>query len=294
MTLKLKYTTLAIGIIIVGLQLNPVPALNAQTDNSSSDKAAENPKSKTHPHVHSHEEQSLHFSHPLITENPSPDTKLRFDYFVRDIDEDAQQATTQTFQFGGEYAFHRSFSFELTAPYTINNPEDGSTERNLDNTEVNFKFANFAFAEQNVLLGYGLEMGLPTGDDAEGIGSNNELEFEPYLNIGYKWRRLEVIAWSAFGIATNQDDGEDVETELAPNLSFLYHVTPRVSGLLEFDGETVLSGDEDGNTVINVTPGVKFKPFKESDLKIGVGISLPLTGREEFELRGVASAFYHF
>ena len=66
-------------------------------------------------------------------------------------------------------------------------------------------------------------MGLPTGDDAEGIGSNNEVEFDPYLNIGYKWRRLEITAWSAFGIPTNQDEEEEVETELAPNLSLLYH-----------------------------------------------------------------------
>ncbi|MCI0481519.1 MAG: hypothetical protein L0213_08015, partial [Candidatus Dadabacteria bacterium] len=28
----------------------------------------------------------LHFSHPLITESPSPDTKIRLDYFFLDVD----------------------------------------------------------------------------------------------------------------------------------------------------------------------------------------------------------------
>ena len=33
---------------------------------------------------------SLHFSHPLIAESPSPDTKVRLDYFFLNVDGEVQ------------------------------------------------------------------------------------------------------------------------------------------------------------------------------------------------------------
>jgi hypothetical protein len=77
-------------------------------------------------------------------------------------------------------------------------------------------------------------------------------------------------------------------------LSFLYHVTPRIEGLLEFDSEHVFGGEEDGNTVVNITPGLKIAPFASHKLTIGAGVSLPITSDEEFDVRTILSIFYHF
>jgi hypothetical protein len=147
-----------------------------------------------------------------------------------------------------------------------------------------------------VLLGYGLELGLPTGDDEKGTGSSNLLELAPFLAVGYKHRKLELVSFLEFGIPTNQDEekGQEVETELGFNLSALYHASSRWQALLELDGEEVLSGEEEGHSVLNLTPGVKFQPVAGKSLLVGVGVSFPLSNEEDFDTRLVGSVFYHF
>ena len=58
-----------------------------------------------------------------------------------------------------------------------------------------------AFAAHGVLLASGIGMELPTGDDEKRIGSDNEVELERFLGIGYGWRKLEIIAVASLGAA---------------------------------------------------------------------------------------------
>ena len=63
-----------------------------------------------------HEHAPLHFSHPLIAESPSPDTKLRFDYtYQREKGE--EKAYRHTLRLVGEYAFRPWVSVEIAVPY---------------------------------------------------------------------------------------------------------------------------------------------------------------------------------
>ena len=55
-----------------------------------------------------HHDEELHFSHPLITESPSPDTKVRFDYFYRRFRADKTSEHSPRIEF--EYAFRPTFS----------------------------------------------------------------------------------------------------------------------------------------------------------------------------------------
>lgn len=243
---------------------------------------------------HSHEQEAahhagLHFSHPLFTESVSPDTKVRFNV-GRAWETDG---TESELELEGEYAFHRSFSIEFGAPFAVVNPEGGSSRSHLGNLEILFKFANYAFEKHGLLLGYGLELGVPTGNDAEGIGSDHLWEVEPVLNVGFKRGRVELVGFSRFGIPFNQDPGEEVETELAYDLSALLHVTSRVQALVEINGETVLSGGEAGGTVVLLSPGAKLAPAVEIPLFVGLGAQVPLTD-EDLDIAVELSVFYHF
>ncbi len=240
-----------------------------------------------------HEHAPLHFSHPLIAESPSPDTKLRFDYIYR-RETGEQKAYRHTLRFEGEYAFRPWLSAEIDVPYTFRNPDDGPARRSFDTVELALKLASFVLAERGVLLGGGLELGLPTGDDSKEIGSDEILEVEPFLDFGYRYRQLETVGFLRFGIPTNASGGEEPDLELGWNFSFLYHLTPRIEGLLEFDAEHVFGGEEDGKTVVNITPGLKLAPFALRNLEIGAGASLPITSDEEFDVRAIFSIFYHF
>lgn len=237
-------------------------------------------------------EPGLHFSHPLVSESPSPDTKVRSDYALmkETVEEDAlvHRVTLEA-----EYAPFRWMSFEIDLPYTVSDRDEESNRHNLDNLELAIKLASFIFEDESVLLGGGLEVELPTGNSSNDIGSDRLVTIEPFVDVGVKKGDLEVVGFLSFGFPEN-DNSEDPDWELGWNASLLYRATPRLTAILEFDGERVWGGEEDGETVAHVSPGLKLRPFSSPNFEIGTGISLPITNDEEFDLRWIFSAFYHF
>lgn len=235
-----------------------------------------------------HHDVPLHFSHPLIGESISPDTKLRLDYFFNDLESD--RVKHHTLRLEGEYAFAPGFSIEVNLPYTVARQSGQAERAHSGSAELAFKFANFALANDGVVLGYGAEFGLPTGNDAKGIGSDHVVQVEPFARVGYVHGGLEVTGFAGVEFQLNGRDSDSLETVVAQTVSVLYHVTPRVQGLLELDGETPFGSD----LVLNVSPGLKLRPFGRSSLLVGVGAGFPITGPRELERRVVVSAFYHF
>ncbi len=256
-------------------------------------------------HPQTGNDEGLHFSHPLISESPSPDTKIRLDYFLLDVDgevedeeigeegEGPSRFKESTIRLELEYAFTRNISIEADIPYTFLNVEDGNNENNFNNIELGVKLATFILEEFGILLGGGLEFGLPTGNDRKGIGSDNIIEIEPFVDFGYKLQSFELVGFLSLGFPVNQKGDQDEGDEMGYNLSMLYHLGDVVEVLLEFDGETVLNGEEDGEFVLNIDPGIKVAPFKNKDLQLGFGVGFPLTDDEEFKYRLVGSIFYH-
>jgi len=247
----------------------------------------------------SHTKKGLHFSHPLISESPSPDTKIRLDYFFMDIEvegaeEEGGGFKEHTIRLEAEYAFSRNISIEIDAPYTFINPDEGTGVDHFNNIEVGLKLATYIFEQYGLLLGGGIEFGIPTGDDQKGIGSDHILEIEPFLSMGYKYQNFEIVSFVSLGFPVNQDDGEDESDEFGYNVSLLYHLTNGIEALLEIDGEVALNGEEDGESILNIDPGIKILPFNNKDIHIGFGAGFPLTEDEAFEYRLIGSLIYHF
>lgn len=243
---------------------------------------------------HHDDDEELHFSHPLIAESPSPDTKVRFDYFYRKFGKSADNAVEHSPRVEFEYAFRRDFSIEIDAPYTFRQSDSQPTVNHADTLGVALKFANFAFKEQHVLLDYGVEFGLPTGNDAKAIGSRHIVEIEPYFGAGLKHQKFEVIAFSSVGFLANKKAGEDEDNDFNYRFSLLLKPRPGIQPLIEMDGATALNGPESGRTVINISPGIKFMPSHSEHWQFGFGAGFPVTNTKDFNARLVLSIFYHF
>ena len=239
-----------------------------------------------------HHDEELHFSHPLITESPSPDTKVRFDYFYRRFRTARTSEHSARIEF--EYAFKPTFSVEVNLPYTFRRTEGQPTVSHGDSMDVAVKLANPVFKEHHVLLVYGVEFGLPTGSDSKGIGSSHLVEVAPYLGAGLKREKLEVVGISSVRFVANKRMGDEEGTRLGYQLSFLFKPNPTVQPLIEIGGQTGLSGLERGHTVVNLSPGIKFRPVHSEHWQLGAGIGFPLTNRHDFSTQAVVSAFYHF
>ncbi len=249
----------------------------------------------------------LHFSHPLFTESPSPDTKLRVDWFFARLvgekagEEDMPEPATlpadvHSFRLEGEYAFTPSLSLEVDVPVSVRDPVGviGSAS-SLDTVDIALKYANFHFAEHGLLLGGGIEFGLPTGSDAKGIGSDHIIDIEPFLDFGFQRGALEIVGFLSAGLPVNDrpEDGA-ADAELGVDLSALYHASSRFALLIELNGEHVYGGEEAGLDVWNLAPGFKIRPWRDLALAFGFGVQIPLGGRKEQKIRTLLSVFYHF
>jgi hypothetical protein len=243
---------------------------------------------------HHGDDEELHFSHPLIAESPSPDTKVRFDYFYRKFGRNADNAVEHGPRVEFEYAFRREFSIELDAPYTFQHSDSQPRVNHADTLGVGLKFANFALKEHHVLLDYGVEFGLPTGNDAKGIGSGHLVEIEPYFGAGLKHEKFEVVAFSSVGVLANKHPADDKSNDFNYRFSLLLKPHPGVQPLIEMDGATALNGPESGRTVINISPGIKFMPPHSEHWQFGFGAGFPVTNTKDFNARLVLSVFYHF
>lgn len=251
----------------------PVAVLTAPPRYQPGRVAVSDPATATAARVMRRHDEGLHFSHPIFTESVSPDTKLR-------VDADrswAGDGTESELGIEGEYAFDRSFSIEVELPYGFLDPNDANSTSGLGNLEATLKFANFAFEDHGVLLGYGLSVGFPTGDATAGTGSDHIWDLEPFLNIGIKAGKAELVSWGRFGIPTRQRTGEEVGTDFGYDLSALYHFSWRVEGLLELNGSTGLSGPEAGQNATQVAAGIKVTPLTYVPLVVGIGVAVPVT-----------------
>src|SRR3954469_24491545 len=123
-------------------------------------------------HEEDHDHDHLHFSHPLVTESPSPDTKLRLDY-IATRSSDPADIRENTFRLEGEYAFNHSVSLAIVAPFISRTAPATDRASGVGNVELSLKAASLEYGERGVLFGGGLSLALPTGSDAKGIGSSH-------------------------------------------------------------------------------------------------------------------------
>lgn len=241
--------------------------------------------------AHHHDHGRFHLTHPIITESPLPENKVRINYlFTHDNGGEEHEI-----EFVGEIAFTEWFGVEFGIPYVFVDGKNGDADSDtFGNAEVAFKFACFCLEDQGIVLGGGVAFGLPTGDDRKGIGSNNEFEIEPFVSAGVVRGPVEIVAVLGLGIPTNEDEDEEdeVDLEFLFNFSFLYHCSDQIAFLVELNGETIASGDED-ETVITIAPGVVFRPDPHGPLNIGCAVRIPVSDDSEYDWLVIFSMIYH-
>ena len=247
---------------------------------------------KAQEHEEDHDHDHLHFSHPLVTESPSPDTKLRLDY-IGTRTSGPTGLHENMFRVEGEYAFSPSVSLAIVAPFISRTAPAADRASGLGNIELSLKVASLAFGERGLLLGGGLSAALPTGSDAKAIGSSHIVELEPFLDAGYKRNALELVGFATLSSTFRRRAGEDAERNLAFDFSALYRIQSRLEGLIEVTTARALVGPESGSQQAFVAPGLKVYPFTNRQLMFGASVELGM-GVVHDTRAFLLSGFYHF
>jgi hypothetical protein len=244
-----------------------------------------------HDDDHDHDHGALHFSHPLITESPSPDTKIRVDYLWRRLEDNV--ARERALRVEAEYAFLPGFSLEVSAPMLWRSAS-GANASGFGSTEVAAKFASFALAHRGVLLGGGAEVALPTGSDMNGIGSSHVVELEPFIDAAFKRSRYEAVLFTRYGTTTRLRPGEQAERDLAFSGSGLGRMNSRVELLLEATAGRSLTTGDPGTWATTIAPGIKATPFLDRAIMFGAALNVPVSRAREADRELLVSAMYHF
>ncbi|HEU4565606.1 MAG TPA: hypothetical protein VFS05_13185 [Gemmatimonadaceae bacterium] len=253
---------------------------------------AQDAPASAHDEHHGHDEQ-LHFSHPLVTESPSPDTKLRLDYLWTRTGDPLERVTERGVRLEGELAFTEGLSLAVTLPYTWRSAAGLPDASGLGNTELSLKGASLRWGDRGLLVGGGVSVGLPTGSDARGIGTSRTVELEPFVDFGLARGGLQIVGFGRYGTTLRNPDGMDAERELSFDGSVLHQVARLLEVLVEVEVVHGVGGEERG-TASSIAPGLKLYPFTNRSLMFGVSAPLGLGG-EARDTRGVlVSAFYHF
>lgn len=249
---------------------------------------------------HDHGGNHMHrmaFEHPLLTESPLPDRKVRLNYsYTNKPGEDGEDGKyISELKAITEYAFTESFSIEAALPYAFKNPKGNEADQDgFGDAKIGFKYANYSFEEHGWLVGGGLEAELPTGDDTKEIGSNNELTIEPFLSAGFIHNQFQAVGIAALAFPTNQHTDNETDYKAEWNLSFLYQISPNLNVMAEFAGEHVTGGEEDGLDAITLQPGITYKLPQNNNFMIGAGVNLPISDDREIHAAPMVSLFYHF
>ena len=239
-----------------------------------------------------HDHDHLHFSHPLVTESPSPDTKFRLDYIGTRIS-DQIGLHESVVRLEGEYAFNHSVSVSVVTPFVWRTAPSALRATGLGNIEVSPKAASLMFGDRGLLLGGGLSGALPTGNDSRGIGSGHIVELEPFLDFGYKRNALEFVGVARASSTFHRRAGEQVERTLTFDFSALYQLQSRLEGLIELTTERALVGPDAGVPQTSIAPGLKVYPFPNRQLMFGASAELG-TGAVRETRTLLLSGFYHF
>lgn len=269
--------TFTLGRSIATLSIAIIPAM-AQAQHDHDDD-----------HDDDHHHAPLHFAHPIFTESPSPDTKIRLDYFHSSI---ARDVSDHAARIEAEYAFNRNLSIEANIPM-ISRSISGDRTTTFGNSEIALKLANFSAARSGLLLGGGVAFELPAAANDAGIGNDHTVEIEPYIDVGYMRGPLELVSFASFSTVTRRRAAEETEQDLAINASLLYHIG-HFEPLVEIAANRAIAGQESGEQSLSAAVGVKYHVPKHNALVIGAGARAPVTKYREFRNEILASIFYHF
>jgi hypothetical protein len=231
----------------------------------------------------------LHFSHPLVTESPSPDSKLRLD-FLRTSLREVDQPAANVMKLEVEHAFSRALSLSATASDAWMAATRNASQSRATSLELAVKGANFSLSDLGILLGGGLAFDIPLTQTLPAAAEKDKVEAEPFVDFAVKRDELEFVTLASY--ATSVARSGEREKRFQVMGSLLQHVSPRLEVLGEAAILRPLSGDGDRSFQVRLAPGVKAWPTADKDLALGVSVPIAVSGQKSITV--LISALLHF
>jgi len=101
------------------------------------------------------------------------------------------------------------------------------------------------------------------------------------------------VGFAIVSSSFHRQPGEEAEGSLTFNLSTLYHIQPRLEGMIELTTARAVVGPASGAQQTFIAPGFKVYPFTNRSLMFGASVELGTGVVHDTDIL-LLSAFYHF
>ncbi|MDZ7359378.1 MAG: cytochrome c [candidate division KSB1 bacterium] len=178
-----------------------------------------------------------------------------------------------------ERRFGRRAHWEIAVPFETEWATP--TARGVGDVELSAKYAFLDDYASLTIASGGLEVALPTGKTAAGIGSGT-WKASPYLAAGKGFKNFTLQSSVKLEMPLQSQTGE---TELLYNLAFTRPLTKEKKGffpMLEVNGVTNV---ENGATQFFLTPQLYIGLVKRGHIAFSLGSQIPVAGEKPFDFR---------
>ncbi len=228
----------------------------------------------------------LNFPRPLITGKAFPEQEVivggRFGRNSREVTE----------VFGTmEYRVDGLSNVEITTRGLFIHPDSGSSESGFGDMTLSAKRVMVYSLEHRALATLGVEVNLPTGREPRGLGAG-EVVWEPNLRAGWDWNQFVTQAVARL-ILPQRSSNINAMTGYDVAFGRYFQPDPRliITPMVEFNGESRISGPLKGVTISNLLPEVRVQWLRWS---MGVGVQMPVSHLKEFDYRPLFDVVYEY
>jgi Putative MetA-pathway of phenol degradation len=241
---------------------------------------------------------------PLVTRNPTPEREfeVNVEYEKGAEGKEVEAEVELSWRFGDRI----EASVEIPVVFLM--PREGSDESGLGDITLGGKVLVFQSIDQPALVTVGLELGLPSGSESQGLGGS--FSVTPYVTAGIGLGPIDLIGDIGYTwVVDGPDDGsETFAVSLAAAYKGWRHVTPmlEVSIVTQTRRANGSRGGEDeegeeepdvvGKPQVYLTPGVIVRSLSwmPAGTSFRGGVQIGLTHDREFDYRVLASFSWEF
>jgi hypothetical protein len=180
------------------------------------------------------------------------------------------------------------WQIELAFPLFYVDPPGATSAAGVGDVVVENKVLLYFSPERKLMLSGGLDVTLPTGSSARGLGG--AVGFAPFAVIGFKVDNFDVLADIAYQTLFRPASiGGDLQ-QFTTGISVAHPLTRRVAPFVELTTATTIAAERGLDAQLSRQPQVYVTPGLNILIKQGIecvlGLQAPLSGARTFDLGG--------
>lgn len=166
--------------------------------------------------------------------------------------------------------------WEVSIPFVA---DYSNTARGIGDVELSGKYALFDSFESLFILSSGIELGIPTGSEAKGLGSGH-WKLAPYLAAAKGFERFVLQSSVKY-----EHPLKGNERELQYNLAFTFPLTDEKQGVMPMIELNGVKSFETGSNNLFLTPQLYIGLVKRGHIALSLGTQIPIAGEKPFDYR---------